>query len=223
MKKGLKFALLGVALMLGGACFTLAYSSTSTRAYDNVVMVRAEDGETTEVVETTEEEKETSAIKEAIEHWKDTYLVPLLSGVSITSVASVGITLVLTIIREKRFSARDKDLKDRSAKSEALIAEANQKIAEANATLAMVKEVFEAIKKTVMENEELRKLLSDKFKEIEKMLSQNNTEIAKLNKIEPILKILIKLEAKVAMLSKEAVASGIAEDVNELVRLAKEF
>jgi hypothetical protein len=150
------------------------------------------------------------------EVWKETYLVPLLSGVSITSIVSLIATILLTIIREKRASKREANAVEKHNQAEALISQAY-------AVIGMVKDVFEHIKTQINQNEVLKQLVEEKLSELQKIISKNSREIMKINKIEPILKLLVQIEGKLAVANENAVASGILTDVNELVRLAKEL
>lgn len=150
------------------------------------------------------------------EAWKETYLVPLLSGVSITTIVTLLINVILTIVREKRATKRENTASEEHEHAEALIAQAY-------AVIALVKDVFEHIKTQVLQNDALKQLIENKLNELEKLLNKNSREITKINKIEPILKILVQIQGKLALVNENAIASGITADINELIRLAKEF
>lgn len=150
------------------------------------------------------------------EAWKETYLVPLLSGVSITTIVTLLINVVLTIVREKLARKRENTAREEHEHAEALIAQAYT-------VIALVKEVFENVRTQVLQNDALKQLVENKLIELEKILNKNSREISKINKIEPILKLLVQIQGKLALVSENAIASGITADINELIRLAKEF
>lgn len=162
------------------------------------------------------EKNQFEEIWEKFENWKETYLVPLLGGVSIASIISMIASILLTIIREKRATKRELQASEKFTQAQALIAKAY-------ATIALVEEVFNHIKTQISQNDELRKEIEEKLTTLEKILSKNSRDIAKLNKIEPILKLLVQVQGKLALSNDSAITSGIVTDVNELVRLAKEF
>lgn len=206
MKKGLKITMLCCALVLGGAGLASACVGTSTYATQDVLCVRAEGEEqSSEVTETQEIEE----WKQKITEFKNTVLIPILGGVSITSVVSLVLTLVVNYIRGKKL---DKKCVDSEAK-----------LAEATAILATITKIYNDVAEDKKINEETKTIISTQMKDLVEKIDANTNVIEKINKIEPILKLLVQLETKLAKANSDVIASGAMKDVSEITKLIKEF
>lgn len=167
----------------------------------------AEETETIPAEETTPTEEE--SWKDKIVQFKDTILVPLLSGVSITSVLSIVITVVLNYIRGKKLDKK--------------CIESEAKLAEATAILSTITKIYNDIADDKKINEETKAIIETQMNDLISKINSNNERVAKIEKIEPILKLLVQLEVKLAKASSDVVASGAIKDVNEIAKLIKEF
>ena len=54
-------------------------------------------------------------------------------------------------------------------------------------------------------------------------IDKNNEIVGKIQKVEPILKLLCQLEIKLAKASNDVIASGALQDINEIATLIKDF
>ena len=196
--------------VFGGVALTSTSKGMPVKAEEEVTS-------TTETVATSEETSETAVVvSEEVETWteklntfKDTYLVPLLSGVSITSILSVIATFVFNVVKEKKLDKK--------------LIESNTKLAEATAILATITKIYNDIAEDKKLNAETKQIISKTMNELVERFDVNNEKIAKVEKIEPILRLLVQLEVKIAKSSSDLIASGAIEDINEITKLIKEF
>lgn len=216
MKKWSKLLFVAGALVLTSACFASAYASTS-RGY---VRVNAEGEETSEVVEQPQEEQE-SWIKKSYE----TYIVPLLSGVSITSIVSAVACIATTVLKNKQL---DKKLLALQSECDRRIEQADEKYRQAEAKLAEVTEILQTARevfKIIIENDainkETKKVVTEKLLQIVGAIDKQGEDIHKIGKLQEIVGLLVQLQSKVAMQSAEVVKSGIVDDVNKILQLVK--
>lgn len=216
MKKWSKVLFVAGALVLTSACFASAYASTS-RGY---VRVSAEGEETSEVVEQPQEEQE-SWIKKSYE----TYIVPLLSGVSITSIVSAVACILTTVLKNRQL---DKKLLTLQTECDRRIEQADEKYRQAEAKLAEVTEILQTARevfKIIIENDainkETKKVVTEKLLQIVGAIDKQSKDIGKIGKLQEVVGLLVQLQSKVAMQSAEVVKSGIVDDVNKILQLVK--
>ena len=216
MKKWSKVLFVAGALVLTSACFASACASTS-RGY---VRVSAEGEETSEVVVQPQEEQE-SWIKKSYE----TYIVPLLSGVSVTSIVSAVACILTTVLKNKQL---DKKLLAMQAECNRRIEQADEKYRQAEAKLAEVTEILQInreIYKIILENDainkDVKKIVLEKLSLMTSIVEKQGQDISKIGKLQEVVGLLVQLQSKVAMQSAEVVKSGIVDDVNKILQLVK--
>lgn len=200
MKKKLLVPIFALGLLAGG----LALKPVATP-------VHAED-EITEVAPakelTTSEESEES-VSDKISNFKDTYLVPLLSGVSITAVLSMGLTIVGFILN-RRFVHNRKDAEDAVlTKVLDLVGVFTKLLTEINQTNTLSKDTkvaFEGSCKQLLSTLEVVKTLPAKVDKVVK------TQVA-----------IGQLLGKITSLDQKFVSSGIAEECQGIVSDIKEL
>jgi len=141
--------------------------------------------------------------QEKFNNFKDTYLTPLLGGVSIASVLSAVISIVLAFINRK---------------TNGKIKESNEKTINLSVNvLTAGSKLIEEMQKSKEISENTRK----EFKEASDLLIKQIVELS--GKTEEMLKLkscvnqLVLIEQKITAHSKELVASGVAEDIAKLV------
>ena len=211
MKKwrNLIFVALGLALTVGFSC-----ACSSKQA----VMVRAEDGETTEVVTEepqAEEEKEDWAKKSY-----ETFIVPLLSGVSLTSVASLVGAIAITVIKNKKL---DKKIIEITERANEKYNQAEEKLVKVTEILTEVNEIYLLVQNSDKLNGETKALIEQKVQYMVTVIDEDHTRIAKVDDLIKITALLVQLEGKVAKQSAEVVKSGIVDDINEIIGLVKKL
>lgn len=215
MKKGIK--IFGICLMLSAVGF--ACSSKQAR------VAYALEDESSEIIEeptdssvisesiveepTIEEATEGSDIEKwAKEKW-ETFVAPLVGGISVTAILSFVSTLFINWLKNKKLDKKLLEIESKKVELENKIIAVETTLA----TLAIIKDEVGDVKTAV---KSFLALSETKFNEIKE-------ESVKLQKIEPILKLLIELEAKLAKTSQDAIKAGIVSDIKELERLVKEF
>ncbi len=233
MRKGLKIAFISAitsaCLLMGIMCMRPSKQA----------LVRAEEPETTEsiaieeesepIVEeesepiVIEEESEKGKVEEAKEWIKQQYetlVVPLVTGLSLSTIVSIVFSVVFTVAKNKALNEKYKKNDEEAKAKLLLIEEATEKL------LIDTYEKMNQISKALEDVEAIKDIDSAVRKDIDCMVAkiQENNEIVKrYEKIEPILQILVQLEIKIAKANKNNVANGLVEDINKLANLIKDF
>jgi len=198
-------ALMGMAIMVKPVNFTIA---------------RAEDG-VSEVVseETPSSEEETNAVDgvlakgegaiEEIKNFKDTFLVPLLSGVSIFSLVTTAISITLAVLNKKSNGQ--------------VRAKAMEIIERATDVVNVAKNLKETAQAQYEETKALALEVKGKAQELIESGKKTQEEVKRLYELKDSMVCLLEVEAKKLANEGNAVASGLAEDVNKLVNDLKDL
>lgn len=154
----------------------------------------------------TEDEK---TFKEwAVEKW-ETFVAPLVGGISLTAILSFAMTMFFNWLKNKKLDEKLVDVKNN--------------LNECQLILKTLTGIYDNVKETREINEETQGALKEAVEKILSMLNLNNEKMDKIEKIQPILKLLVELETKVAKASDEAIKAGIIDDVREIESLIKNF
>ena len=145
------------------------------------------------VVEVVEEEKDVEEIvKEEWQKFYDTFLVPLLSGISLTSVLSAIISIVMLVKRNSLDKKLRVDNDERLARAKQDLEEAKNMVSVA---LDLVKELTVQMKEMNSQNAEFLKSIEEQANHIEKYMAETKVleEVKKCGVL--IVKILCDLAA----------------------------
>lgn len=191
----MKKKLLVLSTLFAGVVFGFVVAGTKPLA------VKADDGIKT--VEVNEEEQS------SWEKFKDTFLVPILSGVSVTSIASMLISVVFAFLNRST----------------------NKKIMGSNSeTISIALKVIEQNAVLIEKMEESNKINQEAIDEFKKSTAQIIEKVSSLAtttenllKIKDILIIYSEIETKLAMSNEIAVAKGISKDISDLNNKIKEL
>ena len=218
MKKSVKVLIASIALL--AVC-------GFTNAKQNYIGLHAEGEETSEPVVIEEEQPAEEEKENFVKKSYEEFVVPLLSGVSISSVvAFVWIIVSNTLERksrekksreeEERRDAQEKRINERYEQVETMLSESQQ-------TLAMMEEMRNAILGSETNSKETKEFVLRKMAEFEKMISKVSNDTGKIESVTKAMQICGQLEIKLAKQSQNIVKSGIVEDINELAKLLKEI
>lgn len=148
-------------------------------------------------------EKEGEGFIDKVNDFKDTYLVPLLSGVSITSVLSAIISICFAIVNRKT-NGKIKSSNDETADL-------------ANGIIKSANTLIESINtQTKLEDEVMKKCI-DQTRECIGKVAELTNSTDKLCQIKEAIEKLAKLQTIIASHSQELVSMGIAEELNKLL------
>ena len=145
--------------------------------------------------------------KTAIEKFKDTFLIPLLSGVSVFSILSTVISISMAVLN-KRSNGKVRE------KAVEIIAQATDIVAKAITMKETAEKQYEETKALALDVKEKAQALIDSGKLLEE-------DVKRLYGIKDTIVALLEVEAKKLANEGNAVASGLAEDVNKLVEETK--
>ena len=169
------------------------------------------------VEQPVEEDKVTrEEIEQKITAFKDTYLVPLLSGVSITTIISCGLTILFAF---------------KNRKTNTLIAKVNAITQEqAKKAIDCVKEIEDQAN-LLLEQAQMYKDLAFEMKDraIEQskvMLNQVNElkgEVEKLFEMKACMIMLINTQVELAKINPQVVSSGVVKQLEALNEQAKKL
>lgn len=209
MKKwrNLLFITLGLTFVVG---FTSACTSKQA------IMVRAEGEETTEVVVEEQPAEEESWFQKSYE----TYVVPLLSGVSVTSILSMIVTIVFTVIKNKKL---DEKVLTITKNANEIYQQAENKLVEVKEILGEVHEIHRLTLNSEKVNSEAKTFLEEKVKYMVTVVDDNSEKVNKIDDLVKVLTLLTQLQVKISKQSAEIVKSGIIEDINEITQLVKKL
>lgn len=192
MKKWQKITLFSaLGLLLGGSIAGGAWASKQA----------VEQGET-EIAEVAEEEK-TSWLKDKYQ----TFIVPLFASVSISSLATMAITIGLTVAKNKQLDQKVLIIEEKA--SEKLVL-AEEKLAEATRILDCVEKIYEI----GMSNKE-------QITHAVQVVDENARQVSKIEDLTKIVSLSAQIAIKQAQQSANSVKSGVAEELSEIQTLIK--
>ena len=192
MKKWQKITLFSaLGLLLGGSIAGGAWASKQA----------VEQGET-EIVEVAEEGK-TSWLKDKYQ----TFIVPLFASVSISSLATMAITIGLTVAKNKQLDQKVLIIEQKA--SEKLVL-AEEKLAEATKILGCVEKIYEI----GMSNKE-------QITHAVQVVDENARQVSKIEDLTKIVSLSAQIAIKQAQQSANSVKSGVAEELSEIQTLIK--
>lgn len=181
--------------------------------------ISSEEPTSSEEPATSEEqpqEKEGEKISEKLVAFRDTYLVPLVTGVSLTSVLSVVFSIVMAINSYKN--------------KKSIIEENNKMRTQCLEMLVMAKQVVEtanALTLSIMDDkkvsEETKQAFMNQTKIINDSIDELTQETEKVLQIKPCVIMLIQLMTDLAKVNPQAVSSGILETIEQLNQQAKKM
>ena len=198
-----------------GLAFSVGFSSAC--ASKQAVVVHAEGEETTsEVVVEEQPAKEENWFQKNYE----TYIVPLLSGVSITSILSTVVTFVFTIAKNKKL---DQKVLAITEKANEKYQQAEEKLVEVKEILRVINEIYQLTLNNEEVNNETKTFLKEKVQHMITVIDENSEKVNKIDDLTQILILLTQLQVKVSKQSAEIVKSGIVDDINEITQLVKKL
>lgn len=180
----------------------------------NLLSIDKYDTENTE----TEEKEETNnnQILDNWNKWRETYIEPLLTGVSLSTIVSTILTIFFAI-KNKKLNVQNKELN-------------TQVQSQVQETLKLIADFIEESKKilhSVTDQNDLVNNLSNSFassvEEINKQLTTLYEATAKSEAVKNLLVIMSSIISKLANSSREALKIGISEDINKLADEAKKI
>lgn len=225
MKKWRKLMLGSFALMFGvaGLCACSA---------NQAVLVGAEGEETSSSTEiappeessssevTTPSEETTTEEDNWFKKDYETFVVPLLSGVSITSLLSMVVTILFTFIKNKKL---DQKVLLVTQKANDKYQQCEEKLVEIKEILTQVHEIYEMVTKSEKINDETKTYLEEKVKYLVTVIDGNSERVNKIDNLVEIITLLAQLQTKIAKQSDDVVKSGIVEDIDEITTLVKKL
>jgi len=224
MKNKLKITLLASTLLLMGAGTASACVSTGTHVRE----ARAE-GETSEVVSSEEitEEEVTQKVEELVtqgkswlnEKW-NTFVAPLIGGVSLSAVIMFIANIILNYRKGKKVEIQYQKALDKLVESNAINGDAKAALIEMKAVAIMLSE---DIKSNQGLSDETKKALKDGLASIVAKVDSQSELLEKSAKVEPILRLLVQIVAKIATCDENVAKMGALDDIKELQKLLKEF
>lgn len=203
--------LLGITLL---GLFAFGIGGLALASFDNQVPIvaMAEDVPSDTTSEETPISDEASVDDESfIEEAYNTYLVPILGTVSVASIGSAVLSIAVAFFNRK--ANKKNIIETKTNINNALI------VVEALAT--SVKILLSAIEQGNAIAEETKQAFIVSTKELLAKIALLTGKTEELNKLKPVLITLAEIQGKIAVSSKELVASGIGESISKLVEQVK--
>lgn len=200
MKKLLVLGIIATPLLFA----TPKYYQVNAEEVSSVVEVIDEE----EIV--VEEEQEEENIKDKLTNWKDTFLVPILSGVSITSVISALVSIGFAFLNRKVIKRLEKENNEGAM----YIANCKASIVDIMGSVLQVSDLVNKIIETnTLTNESINQL-TDVFNNL-----KDKTE--NLIVLKDSVYKLCMLINKVVKKTPELVSNGVAEECDRIIKQIK--
>lgn len=265
MRKSVKLALMALPFIgIGATCAIVGDEAVPAYAEDNISSI-AETAESigSEVSESAAESSEAIASSKAadpdeakyderleeleekisyVKKWADdkwnTYVAPLVGGVSLAVVLSFIGTIVMNYVKGKGIDKKMLESNERlnafieSSKTElnekmaaveekmALASEALAKVTEVASTMTSIKETVEKGERI---SEETKEKLESQVTSLSKTLNEMTDEVSSLDDVKKAMAVLSQIIAALAKCSDEAIKNGSASEVAKLAELTKEL
>lgn len=149
-----------------------------------------------------EEEIDDKTIEDKIEETWNTMLVPLLSGVSLTSIFSLVVSIILSIVNRKANQRSANQIGDVSSNALTVIACANK--------------IVEEIKKQSIYSEQTKAELIKSMQELLLQLKELTNKTEDVIKLKEMIKTLGSIQLKIASTIPNVVVHGLGEDLFKL-------
>lgn len=208
----------------------IAFSGALTLTKDKTAYHLLAEEETSEVAEESsevelppqdseelaQEEEPESKIKDAMLNFKDTFLVPLIGTVSISSLICGGISIAAALLNRKN----NKVLKERIEKTHDQIEKSLKIAAE---TISIAENVIERTK-------QINKNLEDSFEELgesnkhyveeAKRLVESSEKMLEIKKC---VVMLVEIQSEIVKHDPQAISNGLAKQISEINEQAKKM
>lgn len=149
-----------------------------------------------------EEETDDKTIEDKIEETWNTMLVPLLSGVSLTSIFSLVVSIILSIVNRKANQRSANQIGDVGSNALTVIACANK--------------IVEEIKKQNIYSEQTKAELIKSMQELLLQLKELTNKTEDVIKLKEMIKTLGSIQLKIAFTIPNVVVHGLGEDLFKL-------
>lgn len=207
----------------------IAFSGALTLTKDKTAYHLLAEEETSEVAEESSEvelppqdseepaeEKPESKIKDAMLNFKDTFLVPLVSTLSISTLVSAGVSLAVALLNKKNNNA----LKEKVLETQKQVACA-LKVVEDTVTIA--DKIIERTKNISERLEEAFKKMDDNNGEIIEKTAQLVSSSEKMLEIKKCVVMLVEVQSEIVKHDPQAISNGLAKRISEINEQAKKM
>lgn len=152
-----------------------------------------------------EEEDILKKLIEELIKFKDNTLIPILGG-------SIGVSIVPLVTSIFNFLRTKKVVDTLKITDEELVKVQN--------FVTKGEKILEECQKIIASNEEVKALIGNLLVKTNEAIKANKDMMNSLTNLKSVVVLLVELEAKVASISENAIASGIIEDVNNIKEIA---
>lgn len=155
----------------------------------------------------------------AKEQW-DNLIMPIFVGFSATN---IGVFLLNYIVSKVRNRAQDKKNKENQAALDEKLKQVQDCLIMVGALVKTQNVIFENLKTNNALSLETKEIICKTMTSVANLININNKKIDSIEKIKPVLALLISIEKKVALCRDEVVKSGIGNDIAKLESMVKEL
>lgn len=204
---------IGLLLSLGllfGVGMTISHSSPIAVNAEEITESNNEEIQETIATETEE------TIKETITRYWDEFVAPLFVGVTGTSVVSAILSIAVAIINRKN----NKTSKEEVKKSHNEVSEVVQLAAQ---MIANFEKILEAVEKQNSISKEMKESFIQSSNQLLEKVASLTDKTEDLMKLKQIIVTQAEINSKIALASREVVASGVGEDIKVLAEQIKQL
>lgn len=202
--------------------FGLLFGVGMTIGHSSPIMVNAEEMTSSESIFDSEDIKETIAsetedtIKETFSQYWDEFVAPLFVGVTGTSIVSAILSVAVAIINKKN----NKTSKEEVKKSHKEVSEVA--VLAAQMILDFTK-ILNAVENQNKINQETKEAFVKSSNELLDKIATLTNKTEDLMKLKQIIVTQSLINSKIALASKEIIASGVGEDIQALAEQIKQL
>lgn len=198
--------------LLFGVGVTISHSSPIAVNAEEIT----ESDSTSEVIKETVATETEETIKETISKYWDEFVAPLFVGVTGTSVISAILSIAVAIINRKNNKVSKEEVKKSHEDVSEVVGIAAKMIDSFN-------KILEAVEKQNTISQEMKEtFLQSSNQLLEKVASLTN-KTEGLMKLKQIIVTQAAINSKIALASREVIASGVGEDIKFLTEQIKQL
>lgn len=175
-----------------------------------------QDSEEPAPVEEPVEEESESKIKDAMLNFKDTFLVPLVSTLSLSTLVGAGVSIAVALLNKKN----NNELKEKVLETQKQVACALKAVED---TVTIADKIIERTKNINERLDEAFKKLDDNTGEMVEKTAQLVSSSEKMLEIKKCVVMLVEVQSEIVKHDPQAISNGLAKRISEINEQAKKM
>lgn len=201
------------------AAITAMLVFSGVKKSETAQVMYAEETSQTEVVSSEEEqeqEEEKNVIVEKINNFKDTFLVPLLSGVSATAVVGAAFSFLVSLKNRKTYNLLKQKSDEVLGRAVVVSQQLVQYVEDATKVLN------NGIEQCNLLCAQVSSLIS-RFENSNQQIEELKTDVSKMLGVRECMLMLVKIQSEMAKINPKAVSEGIVKQIAMIEEQAEQM